>query len=351
MTARLERLRSWAAAVPAPPPSRAPRRRRPSIRTVSGVAQGTTYSLQWTGGATEPEIALGRRAGARAHRRACCRTIAPTRRSSSSTPRVAPSRSSCRASSSRCSTLRGASTTRATAASIRRFGRSCAPGASTATRPRSRRRRPSTRRARASASTSSSCSTRRTYARRVAALEIDMASIGQGYTAGRLADAARAARQHGLSGRDRRRDRGARREAGRLRLAHRRREPRDGAHAGPALRMPPAARTAVITSGSYRQYFEADGRRFGHIIDPRTGWPVEHALLSVTVVGPDAATAAAWGTALLCLGPGERRRHGRARESRRLALGRRATASRDPGAAARAFASEWQELLDEPRGR
>ena len=65
----------------------------------------------------------------------------------------------------------------------------------------------------------------------------------------------------------------------------------------------PDARTAAITSGSYRHFLESDGRRFSHIIDPRSGWPVEHALLSVTVVGPDATLAAAWGTALLCLGP------------------------------------------------
>jgi thiamine biosynthesis lipoprotein len=69
--------------------------------------------------------------------------------------------------------------------------------------------------------------------------------------------------------------------------------------------MPAPTTTAVITSGSYRQYFEADGRRLGHIIDPRSGWPVEHQLLSVTVIGDDAATAAAWATALLCLGPAE----------------------------------------------
>jgi thiamine biosynthesis lipoprotein len=67
--------------------------------------------------------------------------------------------------------------------------------------------------------------------------------------------------------------------------------------------MPLDARTAVITSGSYRDYLEADDRFFGHIIDPRSGWAVEHLLTSVTVVGEDAAAAAAWGTALLCLGP------------------------------------------------
>jgi thiamine biosynthesis lipoprotein len=69
------------------------------------------------------------------------------------------------------------------------------------------------------------------------------------------------------------------------------------------LRIPPEPRTAVITSGTYRHYLEANGHRYGHIIDPRSGRPVEHALLSATVVGRDAATAAAWATALLCLGP------------------------------------------------
>ena len=43
--------------------------------------------------------------------------------------------------------------------------------------------------------------------------------------------------------------------------------PTAGASASPALRTPPAARTAVITSGSYRHYLEAGGRRFSHIID------------------------------------------------------------------------------------
>ena len=42
---------------------------------------------------------------------------------------------------------------------------------------------------------------------------------------------------------------------------------------------------------------------YGHILDPRTGRPVDHALVSVTVAGRDPALAAAWGTALLCLGP------------------------------------------------
>src|SRR5690606_38152232 len=61
--------------------------------------------------------------------------------------------------------------------------------------------------------------------------------------------------------------------------------------------------TAVLTSGTYRKYFDDDGRRYSHIIDPRTLSPVEHALAAVTVVGSDATMAAAWATALVCLGP------------------------------------------------
>lgn len=58
----------------------------------------------------------------------------------------------------------------------------------------------------------------------------------------------------------------------------------------------------VATSGDYRNYFEMDGRRYSHAIDPRTGWPVAHGLSSVTVVADDAMTADAYATALLVLG-------------------------------------------------
>ncbi|HUQ51273.1 MAG TPA: FAD:protein FMN transferase [Gammaproteobacteria bacterium] len=134
-------------------------------------------------------------------------------------------------------------------------------------------------------------------------LEIDMASIGQGYTAGRLGDLLE---QHGstnylaeIGGEVV--TRGA--KPGGLPWRIGVEDPVSGGAPGPALRMPAESRTAAITSGSYRHYLEADGKRFGHIIDPRTGWAVEHDLLSVTVVGADAAESAAWATALLCLGP------------------------------------------------
>jgi len=60
---------------------------------------------------------------------------------------------------------------------------------------------------------------------------------------------------------------------------------------------------AVATSGDYRNFFEADGKRYGHTIDPRTGRPVEHALGSVTVVDDTCMAADAWATALMVLGP------------------------------------------------
>jgi len=63
---------------------------------------------------------------------------------------------------------------------------------------------------------------------------------------------------------------------------------------------------AVATSGDYRNYWERDGVRYSHTIDPRTGRPITHALASVTVIHPDsAALADAWATAINVLGPDE----------------------------------------------
>jgi len=59
----------------------------------------------------------------------------------------------------------------------------------------------------------------------------------------------------------------------------------------------------VATSGDYRNVFEQDGRRYSHIIDPRSGYPVDHSLASVTVVADTAMLADAWATTLMVLGP------------------------------------------------
>ncbi len=61
--------------------------------------------------------------------------------------------------------------------------------------------------------------------------------------------------------------------------------------------------TAVATSGDYRNYFEVNGRRFSHTIDPRTGMPISHRLASVTVLSHTTTQADALATALMVLGP------------------------------------------------
>ena len=61
--------------------------------------------------------------------------------------------------------------------------------------------------------------------------------------------------------------------------------------------------TAVATSGHYRNFFEQDGIRYSHIVDPRTGKPVTHGLASVSVIDPSTMRADALATALMVLGP------------------------------------------------
>lgn len=59
---------------------------------------------------------------------------------------------------------------------------------------------------------------------------------------------------------------------------------------------------AVTTSGEYRHYYDRDGHRYSHTIDPRTGRPVVHSLASVVVIGPTSMYTDAWATALNVLG-------------------------------------------------
>ncbi|MEQ1636497.1 MAG: FAD:protein FMN transferase [Methylococcales bacterium] len=71
------------------------------------------------------------------------------------------------------------------------------------------------------------------------------------------------------------------------------------------ISLPKDSPAAVMTSGTYRHYFDANGQRFSHILDARVGRPVTHNLVSVTVIHADSAIADAWSTALLCLGQAE----------------------------------------------
>lgn len=59
---------------------------------------------------------------------------------------------------------------------------------------------------------------------------------------------------------------------------------------------------ALATSGDYRQFFEAGGRRYSHVIDPRTGFPVQNGVVSVSVVADNCTAADGLATALMVMG-------------------------------------------------
>ena len=59
---------------------------------------------------------------------------------------------------------------------------------------------------------------------------------------------------------------------------------------------------AMATSGNYRKFYYKDGQKYAHTIDPKTGYPVQHSLLSATVLAKDCATADAYATSFMVLG-------------------------------------------------
>ena len=59
---------------------------------------------------------------------------------------------------------------------------------------------------------------------------------------------------------------------------------------------------ALATSGNYRNFYYRGGRKYAHTIDPRTGYPVQHELLSATVFAPSCAMADAYATAFMVMG-------------------------------------------------
>lgn len=58
----------------------------------------------------------------------------------------------------------------------------------------------------------------------------------------------------------------------------------------------------LATSGNYRNYYYKDGKKYAHTIDPRTGYPVQHNILSATVIAEDCMTADALATAFMVMG-------------------------------------------------
>jgi len=64
----------------------------------------------------------------------------------------------------------------------------------------------------------------------------------------------------------------------------------------------------VNTSGGYENFFEINGKRYSHIIDPKNGMPVENGVVSVTIIAKDCMSADALATAVIVLGKAEGRK-------------------------------------------
>lgn len=62
---------------------------------------------------------------------------------------------------------------------------------------------------------------------------------------------------------------------------------------------------SVATSGDYRNYFKKNGKQFSHLIDPRTGYPIQHSLTSVSIIEKECYLADGYATAISILGPEE----------------------------------------------
>ena len=58
----------------------------------------------------------------------------------------------------------------------------------------------------------------------------------------------------------------------------------------------------MATSGNYRNFYYKGGKKYAHTIDPRTGYPVQHSILSSTVIAKDCASADAYATAFMVMG-------------------------------------------------
>jgi thiamine biosynthesis lipoprotein len=317
------------------------------IRTVTGFAQGTTYSLQWTGGGTESAIAAAaeqelERIDALLSNYRPDSTLERFNAARTSEPFELPAE--LVALLSLAQTVHEA-TEGCFDPTVRPLVRAWGFDGDTPSVPSAE----IIEAARAAVGLEKLELLDATHVRKAhPALEVDMASVGQGYTVGRLGELLE---QHGstaylaeIGGEVVARGTKPGSLPWRIGIEN---PVTDGT--GPALRMPPSPRTAAITSGSYRHYLEADGRRFSHIIDPRSGWAVEHGLLSVTVLGPDAALAAAWGTALLCLGPVDGIEIAEREDIAALFW---IANGNEPAALelSRSFATSWQQLL-EPAAR
>ncbi len=134
---------------------------------------------------------------------------------------------------------------------------------------------------------------------------IDVSSIAQGYSVERIAEIleTRGVQHYLVEIGGEIRARGHKPDGSHWRIAIERPLPGEQQRVQTIIELRTDTPLAVMTSGTYRHFFDDQGRRYSHILDARTASPVAHDLVSVTVIHTDPALADAWSTALLCLGP------------------------------------------------
>lgn len=143
---------------------------------------------------------------------------------------------------------------------------------------------------------------RKTYGR----LEVDLSSVGEGYSIWRLS---RVLEQFGIRnyivefGGDML-VKGHKPNNVKWRIAISRPAP-DKLEAQKIISINNEKGISINTSGTYRRFFDANGKAYSHILDPRTGKPVTHNLVSATVIDTDPRVGDAWATAMLCMGEHE----------------------------------------------
>ncbi len=134
-------------------------------------------------------------------------------------------------------------------------------------------------------------------------IQIDFNAIAQGYTVDVLADFLKAKGVKNymveVGGEVRAEGRNERGEIWRIGID----KPSDTAAVGRPLQAVVSLNNkSLATSGSYRKFVERDGHKYSHAIDPHTGFPITHKLLSISVLAPDCMTADAYATAFLVMG-------------------------------------------------
>lgn len=134
-------------------------------------------------------------------------------------------------------------------------------------------------------------------------LKIDMSSIGQGYSVSQIASLleAQGANNYLVEIGGELQTRGKKPDGSSWRVALE--KPLSGERSmHKIISVNQAEPFAITTAGTYRHFFDANGKRYSHILDAKTGEPITHQTVSVSVFNESATTAELWDTALLCIG-------------------------------------------------